>query len=128
MSSLLDKIKQQASDQLADIISIRRHLHANPELSFHEFNTSGFVWNKLDEYGIAEKQRMAETGVVALIKGKNPGKRTVALRADMDALPIIEANDVPYKSKKRGCHARVRSRCSYFIITRCRKDPPKPEE
>ncbi|MBL0341419.1 MAG: amidohydrolase [Bacteroidetes bacterium] len=100
--SLLDKIKQLSNNYLNDVIASRRHLHMHPELSFHEVKTSEFVWNKLEEIGIADKQHIAGTGIVALIKGKNPDKKTVALRADMDALPIVEANDVPYKSQNAG--------------------------
>ncbi|SDA40060.1 amidohydrolase [Algoriphagus alkaliphilus] len=85
-----------------EVISNRRHLHANPELSFKEFKTAEFVETKLKEIGITEIDKKATTGWSALIKGKNPDKKVIALRADMDALPIIEANDVPYKSKNLG--------------------------
>jgi len=98
---LKDKIKQLASLYAPDFISIRHHLHAHPELSYQEFETSRFVQEKLTEIGIPF-QVMAETGVVGLIKGKNPAKRLIALRADMDALPIREENDIPYKSQKDG--------------------------
>lgn len=96
------KIKSLASGYLNDVIGLRRHLHQNPELSFKEFKTAEFVWNQLDAIGIADKQKLAGTGIVALIKGRNADKKTVALRADMDALPIIEANEVPYKSQNIG--------------------------
>jgi amidohydrolase len=96
------KIKSLASGYLNDVIGLRRHLHQNPELSFKEFKTAEFVWNQLDAIGIADKQKLAATGIVALIKGRNADKKTVALRADMDALPIIEANEVPYKSQNIG--------------------------
>lgn len=85
----------------------------NPELSFHEFNTQKFVEEKLNEFGISEHERMANTGVVAMIKGKNPGARTVALRADMDALPIVETNQVDYKSKNNG----VMHACGHDVHT-----------
>lgn len=97
-----DKIKDLASSYLNDTIATRRHLHMHPELSFHEYNTSEFVWSELDKAGITDKKKLAGTGIVALVKGKNPEKKTVALRADMDALPIVESNDVPYKSKNEG--------------------------
>ena len=61
----------------------------NPELSFHEFETSKFVGSKLSELGIEFKDKVANTGLVGIIRGKNPDKKTVALRADMDALPIV---------------------------------------
>src|SRR5580692_5615918 len=98
---LAARIKQLAKQYAPDLISIRHHLHAHPELSYHEFETSTFVQHKLTEIGIPF-QVMAATGVVGVIKGSNPGKRTIALRADMDALPIREENDVPYKSKNEG--------------------------
>jgi amidohydrolase len=98
---LKDKILQLATQIHADTVANRRHLHAHPELSFHEYETSAFVASKLDELGI-EYRKMANTGLVALIKGSKPSKSVVALRADMDALPILEANDVVYKSTKPG--------------------------
>jgi hippurate hydrolase len=98
---LKDKIKQLARLYAPDFISIRHHLHAHPELSYQEFETSRFVQQKLTETGIPFRV-MAETGVVGLIEGKNPAKRLIALRADMDALPIREENDIPYKSRKEG--------------------------
>ena len=84
------------------MVSWREHLHAHPELSFQEVNTSAFVASTLEELGIPYQHGIAGTGVVALIKGQNPEKHCVALRADLDALPIHEENEVPYKSKKQG--------------------------
>lgn len=99
---LKDKIKSLAKAYKKEVIANRRHLHANPELSFEEFNTAKFVKEKLQEIGITKIESKADTGWAALIEGKNPSKRVVALRADMDALPIIEANDVSYKSTNPG--------------------------
>lgn len=99
---LKDKIKSLAKAYKEEVIANRRHLHANPELSFEEYNTSKYVKEKLQEIGITKIESKADTGWAALIEGKNPGKRVVALRADMDALPIIEANEVSYKSKNPG--------------------------
>ncbi len=99
---LQNKIKSLASAYKEEVISFRRHLHAHPELSFKEFETATFVANKLKEFGITEIESKATTGWSALIKGKNPERKVVALRADMDALPIIEANEVPYKSQNPG--------------------------
>ena len=99
---LQHKIKDLASRSKSRVIDFRRHLHANPELSFKEYETSAFVERQLKELGLSNIERKAETGLVALIQGRNPTKKTVALRADMDALPIFEANDVPYKSKNEG--------------------------
>ncbi|MFC6998313.1 M20 metallopeptidase family protein [Rufibacter roseus] len=101
MQQLSDQIQQLASQYASDTIDTRHLLHQNPELSFQEFKTADFVFQKLQEYGL-EPQRMTETGVVALIKGKNPEKATTALRADLDALPILEKNDVAYKSQNEG--------------------------
>ncbi len=84
---LKEKIQQLASQHAGDFVQIRRHLHANPELSYVEYNTSAYIKNKLTQWQIPF-EAMAETGVVALIKGRNPESRVVALRADMDAFPI----------------------------------------
>jgi amidohydrolase len=98
---LKDKIRQLAGKYSPEFISVRRHLHEYPELSYQEFETSKYVQARLSETGIPFRT-MATTGVVGLIEGKNPGKRVIALRADMDALPIKEENDVPYRSKNEG--------------------------
>lgn len=82
------------------LVDIRRHLHANPELGFQEFHTSQFVSDQLTALGVEHQRGVARTGIVAMIgDGHGP---TVALRADMDALPIQEANDVPYRSRTPG--------------------------
>ena len=99
---LKDRIKSLAQAYKQEVIDLRRHLHAHPELSFKEYETAAFVAEKLKEIGITEIESKATTGWSALIRGKNPEKKVVALRADMDALPIIEANEVPYKSQNPG--------------------------
>jgi len=99
---LKDKIKELAKAYKDEVISNRRHLHANPELSYLEFQTAAFVKEKLENLGITTIEQKATTGWSALIEGKNPTKKVIALRADMDALPIIEANDAPYKSRNPG--------------------------
>ena len=96
-----EKIQELAKSIFDDVVANRRHLHSHPELSFHEVETSAFIAKKLDELGLAY-ERMADNGLVALIKGEKPSDQVVALRADMDALPILEANDVPYKSQNTG--------------------------
>jgi amidohydrolase len=96
-----EKIQQLSQDIFNEVVANRRHLHSHPELSFHEVETSVFVANKLEELGL-EYHKMADTGLVALIKGDKPSDKVVALRADMDALPITEANDVSYKSQNTG--------------------------
>lgn len=97
-----EKIQQLAKKYFKETVEIRRHLHQNPELSFEEEKTGRFIVEKLNQFKIPNQHGSAGTGVVGLIEGKNPGKRVVALRADMDALPILEANEVPYKSKNEG--------------------------
>ncbi|MCU0392603.1 MAG: M20 family metallopeptidase [Thermoflexibacter sp.] len=98
---MIDSIKSLAKEYANDIIAYRRHLHTYPELSFHEYNTAKFVAEQLKKLGLSA-QPLANTGLVALIEGKNPNSKVVALRADMDALPITEANDIPYKSQNQG--------------------------
>jgi amidohydrolase len=107
----LEKIKSLSEAIHYEVIQWRRHLHANPELSYEEFNTAKFVAEKLKSFGL-EPMPMVNTGLVALIQGK-PGKNTVALRADIDALPIEEKNNVPYKSTKPG----VMHACGHDVHT-----------
>lgn len=108
-----DKIKALAKEYLPEVIACRRHIHANPELSFSEYQTSAFVQQKLGEYGIAFKAGLVKTGIVAEIQGRNPDARHIALRADMDALPILEQNDVAYKSQNPG----VMHACGHDVHT-----------
>jgi amidohydrolase len=95
-------IQKIAEKNFNEVLSIRRHLHMNPELSFHEFETAKFVASKLKEMNISFQDNVAGTGLVGIIRGKNDNGKVVALRADMDALPIHEANQVDYKSTKEG--------------------------
>lgn len=111
--SLLTSIKKLSEDYFKETQENRRHLHANPELSYKEINTAKFVSQKLASYGIKAKEGVAETGVVAHIEGKNPTKKVVALRADMDALPILEENEVAYKSTIPG----VMHACGHDVHT-----------
>ena len=98
---LKEKILQLAKKYAPETIEIRRHIHAHPELSYKEFQTSAFVQEKLKGLDIPFEIK-ATTGVVGIIRGKNPDTRVIALRADMDALPIKEENLVPYKSQNEG--------------------------
>ncbi len=98
---LKEKIHHLAKQYAAEFVDVRRHLHANPELSYKEFETSLLVQHKLSELNIPFLIK-ATTGVIGMIQGKNPDKKIIALRADMDALPIREENEVPYKSKNEG--------------------------
>ena len=125
----MQKLKQQiqllAKNNLSETIGIRRHLHANPELSFEEYATSEYIITKLKEYDIPYTSGYVKTGIVGLIKGtkgdSSPGPvdkgkaiaKCVALRADIDALPIVEANEVEYKSKNIG----VMHACGHDVHT-----------
>jgi len=110
--SLLDTIKSLAVTNSASVIEMRRHIHAHPELSYQEFNTVKYVDERLRSMGLMPKS-LATTGLVVEVEGKNPGKKTIALRADMDALPILEANEVPYKSQNPG----VMHACGHDVHT-----------
>lgn len=110
---LKDKVKQLAKAYAADTIAMRRHIHAHPELSYQEYETAAYVAAQLRNLGLAPAEGVAETGVTALIEGRNPESKTIALRADMDALPITEANEVPYKSTVEG----VMHACGHDVHT-----------
>lgn len=107
-----NKIKDLAENIFNDVVGYRQHIHANPELSFKEFQTSLFIKDKLTKWGI-EFTDCANTGVVCLIKGNQSSDKVIALRADMDALPIHEANDKPYASKNHG----VMHACGHDVHT-----------
>jgi amidohydrolase len=111
---LKEKIQQLAKQYASEFIDVRHHLHAHPELSYQEFETSKFIQQKLQGWDI-HFSVMATTGVVGLIKGKNPDKKIIALRADMDALPITEENKVPYQSKNTG----IMHACGHDVHTTC---------
>lgn len=97
---MTDKIKELSQQILPELIAIRRSIHQKPELAFEEHETCALICAYLDKWGIPYKI-MAKTGVVGLIEGSKKGK-TLALRADMDALPVTEENDIPYKSQNPG--------------------------
>ncbi|MFM9008100.1 MAG: M20 family metallopeptidase [Bacteroidota bacterium] len=97
-----EDIQEIATSIQQDVVAHRRHLHMHPELSFHEHNTAAYVSEYLKQAGISFTTGVAGTGVVGIIEGKNPGKKVVALRADMDALPIHELGSAPYKSQNPG--------------------------
>jgi amidohydrolase len=111
---LKQKIQELAKAYAPEMIQVRHHLHAHPELSYQEFETSQFIQEKLKQLSIPYEV-MATTGVVALIKGKYPDSKCIALRADIDALPIKEENDVPYRSTKEG----VMHACGHDVHTSC---------
>lgn len=107
--------KALVAEQLETFIGFRHHIHAHPELSFQEFNTAAFIAARLRDWGISFQSGLAGTGIVALIEGRNPSSRIIALRADMDALPIQEMNDVPYKSTNAG----VMHACGHDVHSAC---------
>lgn len=94
-------IKGLSREYYEEIVNIRRHFHTHPELAFEEYKTAKYICNKLTEWQIPFRDKIAKTGIVAEIKGKEKG-RLIALRADMDALPLVEKNNVPYKSTNEG--------------------------
>ncbi len=96
-----ERIRELSQKFYPEITEIRRHLHAHPELSFEEFETSAFIRRKLDEWDIPYHHGFVKTGIVADIRGSQAGRR-IAIRADMDALPIREMNEVPYRSQHDG--------------------------
>jgi hippurate hydrolase len=110
-----DHFRRRAEELYPEILDIRRHLHAHPELSFREFNTVAFVEDRLSKIGITDIQHVAGTGLVAHIQGREPASKCIALRADMDALPITEENDVVYASQNKG----VMHACGHDVHTSC---------
>lgn len=111
--SLLSSVQQSSLAAAEEVIRFRRHLHAHPELSYQEVKTARFVADLLRSFGLNPTEGVAGTGVVAIIEGRNPSKKMVALRADMDALPIQEANTVSYKSTQSG----VMHACGHDVHT-----------
>lgn len=111
---LIEKIKHLIRSNNPEFIFNRRHLHAHPELSFKEYNTAAFIKEKLDAIGIPW-QAMANTGVVGILKGAKLSEKVIALRADMDALPIDEKNNIDYLSKNPG----IMHACGHDVHTAC---------
>lgn len=109
------KIQQLVAENTDYVTQCYRTIHANPELSFEEYQTSAFVCAELDRMGIAYRSGIAGTGVLGILKGKNPDKKIIALRADMDALPVCEAVDVAWKSKNEN----VMHACGHDVHTAC---------
>lgn len=100
-SKTTDKIKALSSKHFAKLVKLRREFHQYPELGYDEFKTAERIAKELKKLGLQVKTGVAKTGVVGILKGKKKGK-TVALRADMDALPVTELTNVSYKSKRKG--------------------------
>jgi len=108
---MIDKVKERADHYFSKLVEIRKHLHQYPELSFEENKTADFVFSTLQSIGL-HPERMAKTGVVAMINDGHSGP-VIALRADLDALPIQEMNDVTYKSLNNG----VMHACGHDVHT-----------
>ncbi len=115
MTDLTELIKQKAQQHFSYLVDVRRHLHTHPELSFKEIETSRYISTQLIKHRIEHEIGIVNTGIVALIKGKNPDKKCVLLRGDMDALPITEKNEVPYKSVNEG----VMHACGHDVHSTC---------
>ncbi len=109
----IEEIKRLSVDISEEIIKHRRYLHQHPELSFQEFETSKYIQKVLDQHQIEYTSGIVKTGIVVLIRGKNPAKKTIALRGDMDALPILEDTNLPFASQNRG----VMHACGHDIHT-----------
>jgi amidohydrolase len=111
----VSKLHKRVDEIFEKIKRYREHLHANPELSFQEFNTMNFVSEQLTKIGIPHEKNVAGTGVVGIIRGTHHSlaQSCIGLRADLDALPILEANNVPYKSKVDG----VMHACGHDVHT-----------
>tara|TARA_B100001564_G_C20659657_1_gene680937 strand:- start:1241 stop:2410 length:1170 start_codon:yes stop_codon:yes gene_type:complete len=110
---MIEKIKYLSKKYFEEIVEIRRHLHKNPELSFKEYNTSRYIKKILDDWNIVFEDNIAGNGIVAILKSDKPDSKTVALRADFDALPIMEENNVEYCSINSG----VMHACGHDVHT-----------
>src|SRR5215217_7845163 len=112
---MIDAIRREAAAGFGEWQRIRRYIHQHPELSFEEHNTAAFISQQLTAWGIAHTTGIAGTGIVGVLEGRIPGTRCIAIRAELDALPIAEANDVPYKS----AHEGVMHACGHDVHTTC---------
>lgn len=109
------RIREQAEKMQDQLIETRRYLHAHPELSYQEQQTMEYVARQLEKVGIPFEKNIAGYGLVGYIRGNQPDSKTIALRGDMDALPIEEKNEVPYKS----CNPGVMHACGHDVHTTC---------
>jgi len=115
MQPLIKIIRQLADQYLDEWTDIRHHLHQHPELSFEEYQTQQFIAKKLRDYGIEDQLPVARTGILARISGVSPGNKTIVLRSDMDALPIEEENNIPYRSQNKG----IMHACGHDVHMTC---------
>lgn len=112
---MIEAIKQAAQQGFSEWQRIRRHIHANPELSFEEYNTAEFISAQLEEWGIVHQTGIAGTGISGVIEGKSPAGKCIAIRAELDALPIKEANHTEYISKNEG----IMHACGHDVHATC---------
>ena len=112
---MINKINLIVDNIFEKIISWRENIHSNPELSFKEFKTSNFIIDTLKKIGVNDIKKIGSTGLVALIRGKKPNRKCIAIRAELDALPIIEDNLIEYKSKNNG----VMHACGHDVHMSC---------
>ncbi|MFZ5553192.1 MAG: M20 metallopeptidase family protein [Bacteroidota bacterium] len=110
-----EKIRSAAKSILDELVHIRRHLHQHPELSFAEYKTAEYISKKLTEWGIAHTTGVAGTGLTGILEGKSTEGKIIALRADIDALPIHEENTTSYCSQNEG----VMHACGHDVHTTC---------
>ena len=115
MSAIIDTIRKRAGEYYTEAVTIRRHIHRHPELSKQEKHTMEFIGAKLREYGIPFKDNIGGYGIVGIIEGREPQVACLALRADMDALPIDEAKDRDYRSVNPG----VMHACGHDVHMAC---------
>lgn len=114
-NNMINKIKGLADRFYPEVLNIRRHLHRNPELSFGEYRTSEYIASLLDKVKIPYRSGIAGTGIVGRIDGVHPGKRTIALRAELDALPVREETGKPWASVNEG----VMHACGHDVHMAC---------
>jgi len=112
---MIDRIREKAEQCFPEIQAIRHHIHAHPELSFMEHETAAYVAAQLTKLGIPHTTGIAGTGIIALIEGNNPRKKCIALRSELDALPIQELNETKYRSQNTG----VMHACGHDVHTAC---------
>lgn len=115
MTQLIPIIQSKATEYAPMLRAIREHLHMHPELSYQEKETAAYIAKHLTEWGIPFEANIAGHGIVATVQGKNASSYFRAMRADMDALPITEENDVPYKSRNAG----VMHACGHDVHSTC---------
>ena len=112
MKSHIQQLTSECNDY---VVNCYHHLHAHPELSFHEFETAMFIQTELNKMNIPFRAGIGETGILGKIEGRNPGKKVIALRTDMDALPVCETVDLPWKSTNKN----VMHACGHDAHTAC---------